>query len=245
MIETDKLTKIYQDRDRGEVVGARELTFCCRPGEVFGLLGPNGAGKTTTLRMLATIIRPTAGTARVNGHEIQERPADVRGSIGYLPSGAGLYPKLTAREMIWYFGRLNGVGKGAINDRVEEVIEYLDIASYAGVRCEKLSSGMRQKVSIARTIVHDPPVLIFDEPTTGLDVIVARRMLDYIDQCRDQGKCVIFSTHILREAERLCDILAILNEGCLLAIGSLEDLRRRTEEHYLEDIFISLVGRGN
>lgn len=241
MIDAERLTKIYHDRERGEVVGARALTFSCQRGEIFGLLGPNGAGKTTTLRMLSTIIRPTTGTARVNGYEIQDQPADVRASIGYLPSGAGLYPKLTAKEMVWYFGRMNGVAKEAIEDRVEEVIEYLDMGSYAGVRCEKLSSGMRQKVSIARTIVHDPPVLIFDEPTTGLDVIVARRMLEYINQCRDQGKCVIFSTHILREAERLCDRLAILNEGHLLAIGSLEDLRHLTGEHYLDDVFIRLV----
>ena len=206
---------------------------------MFGLLGSNGAGKTTTLRMLSTLIRPDEGTASVAGHDLHENPEGVRASIGYLSTTTGLYDRLTAREFIDYFGRLQGVPNPQA--RTDALLDRLDIRRFADVPCGNLSTGMKQKVSIARAIVHDPPVLILDEPTTGLDILVAQTFLEFIEEARDDGRCVIFSTHIMSEAERLCDHIAVIHRGRLQAVGTLEALREQTGEHYLERIFIDLV----
>ena len=241
MIAVDKLTKVYHDRSRGDVVAVNSVSFDCFEGEVFGILGPNGAGKTTALRTLATILKPTSGSALLNGFSLNKDPERVRGSIGYLSGETGLYGRLTPKETLKYFGRLNHYPKQNLDERIDSLIKLFEMQEFADVRCEKLSTGMKQKVSIARAVVHDPPILIFDEPTAGLDILVADTLLTYIEDCRNQGKCVIFSTHIMSEAERLCDRIAIINRGEILAVGSLEELRKLTGERFLEKIFLSLV----
>jgi sodium transport system ATP-binding protein len=239
MIEVEGLTKRFYDP--AEVVAVDSVSFRCEPGEVFGLLGPNGAGKTTTLRMLATLLAPDEGRARLNGHDVGDDPEAVRRALGYLSSNTGLYGRLTCREMIRYFAQLQGVADP--ERRTRELIERFDLGASATRRCDRLSTGNKQKVSIARAIVHDPPILIFDEPTSGLDVIVAQTVLEFIEEVRAAGRCVLYSTHIMSEAERLCDRIGILHHGRLLAIGSLDELREASGERYLESIFLHFVRR--
>ncbi|MCZ6792357.1 MAG: ATP-binding cassette domain-containing protein [Planctomycetota bacterium] len=243
-VEARGLTKVFSDPRRGDVKAAWKISFACHPGEIFGLLGPNGAGKTTVLRMLSTVLRPTSGGARVAGFDVVDQPLEVRRRIGFLSSSTGLYGKLTARETLEYFGRLYGMTDQALRSRVDELVELFGIGDFAATRCEKLSTGMKQKVSIARAIVHDPPVLILDEPTLGLDILVASTMLRFIEECRAAGKCVIFSTHIMSEVEKLCDRIAVIHEGLLRAVGSLDELREATGARYLEDVFRRLIGEG-
>ena len=241
MIEAQGLTKIFRDRKRGEIRAVDRVNFRCQPGQIYGLLGANGAGKTTTLRMLATILQPTEGTARVAGFDITEHPEKVRASVGFLSTATALYGRLTARETVEYFGRLNGLNGGALRKRVDDLFSLLEIGEFADRRCDKLSTGMKQKVSIARSIVHDPPVMIFDEPTVGLDVMTARTIVAFIRDCRARGKTVIFSTHVMSEAEKLCDTIGIIHDGKLLAEGTLAELRQRSGLADLEDIFVRTV----
>ncbi|MBI4603332.1 MAG: ATP-binding cassette domain-containing protein [Planctomycetes bacterium] len=240
-VEARDLTKVFHDPRRGPVVAANAVRFECRSGEVFGLLGPNGAGKTTTLRMLSTVLRPTSGTAVVAGHDVVQDPVAVRRAIGYLSSSTGLYGRLTARETLEYFGGLQGLAPDPLRERIGELVRGLGMEDFADVRCERLSTGMRQKVSIARALVHDPPVLILDEPTLGLDILVASAMLRFIQDCRARGKCIVFSTHVMSEVESLCDRVAIIHRGELRAVGTLEDLRRSTGREQVGDIFLALV----
>lgn len=245
-VDARGLTKVFADDSRGRVVAVDGIDFHCAPGEIFGLLGANGAGKTTTLRMLATILKPTSGTASVMGHDVTEEPERVRQSLGFYSASTALYPRLTGRETIEFFARVNGFPPAKVRARVEELVARFGIAEYADVRVERLSQGMKQKVSIARTVAHDPPVLVFDEPTVGLDVLNALDMQRVIGEFRDRGKTVIFSTHVMSEAERLCDRIAIIHEGRILACDTLEHLREATGHRYLEDIFVSYVqGAGN
>jgi len=242
MIETQQLSKVFRDRKHGEVRAVNGVTFRCEPGEIYGLLGANGAGKTTTLRMLATILRPTGGTARVAGYDIREQPDKVRAHIGFLSTATALYGRLTARETAEYFGRLAGLNGGGLEQRIKELFGILEIGEFADRRCDKLSTGMKQKVSIARTLVHDPAVMIFDEPTLGLDVMTARTIVKFIRDCRARGKTVIFSTHVMSEAEKLCDRIGIIHDGALLAEGTLEELRKRSGLVDLEEVFVKIVG---
>ena len=235
------LRKSFHDEGRGEVKAVDGVSFECHEGEIFGLLGANGAGKTTTLRMLSTILKPTGGEASIMGHDVAEEPEAVRRSLGFYSASTALYPRLTARETLEFFARINRYPAERVRERVDELVGRFGISDYVDARVDKLSSGMKQKVSIARTVVHDPPVLIFDEPTVGLDVINAIEMQEIIGQLRDDGKSIIFSTHIMSEAEKLCDRIAILHGGKILASGTLEDHRQATGEHYLEDIFIHYV----
>ena len=242
VVDVQGLTKVYPDPKGGEgTCAADDVTFQCRPGEIFGLLGLNGAGKTTTLRMLSTALTPTAGTATVAGFDVRTQSRHVRENIGFLSGTTGLYHRLTAREMIATFGELHGMRGDALRTRVDELIATFGIGPYQDQRCEKLSTGMKQKVNIARTVVHDPPVLILDEPTSGLDVLAASTTLDFVDEVRRSGKCVIFSTHIMSEAERLCDRIAIIHGGTVRAIGTLDELRLDSGCHYLEDVFRRVV----
>jgi sodium transport system ATP-binding protein len=241
MIETRGLVKVFHDKKRGEIHAVDNVTFTCKPGQIYGLLGANGAGKTTTLRMLATILEPTDGTAIVCGHDVIEAPEKVRASVGFLSAATALYPRLTAQEMVEYFGRLNGIDEGMLEQRIDELFARLDMNSFRDRRCDKLSTGMKQKTSIARTLIHDPQVMIFDEPTVGLDIMTSRTILDFIRQCRDRGKTVIFSTHIMSEVEKLCDVIGIIQSGKLLAEGSLPELRDRYHEYDLEEIFVKIV----
>ena len=237
----DRLTKTFPDLRGGQVVAARAVSFECRSGEVFGLLGPNGAGKTTTLRMLSTALRPTSGTPRVAGHDVVREPLEVRRRLGFLSGSTGLYARLTPRETLQYFGRLHGLPREPLLARTAELLKLLELEQYADVRCDRLSTGNRQKTSIARAVVHDPPVLILDEPTVGLDVLAAAALVRFIGDCRQKGKCVLLSTHTLSEAEKLCDRLAVIHAGEVRAVGTLAELRAQTGKEYLEEVFLELV----
>ncbi len=241
MIHVRQLTKHYDDLRPGQVVALAGVSFDAGPGRIFGLLGPNGAGKTTALRILSTMLRPTSGTASVNGCDVVAQPDLVRRQIGYVSASTGVYDRMSAWEMVEHFGRLHGLTPELLAPRIENLFQRLKIHEFRDVLGAKMSTGMRQKVSIARALVHDPPVLIFDEPTLGLDVLVARSLLGTIKQLRDQGKCVIFSTHIMREAERLCDQIAIIHRGRILDSGTLPELRGRHDEHDLEELFFRLI----
>jgi sodium transport system ATP-binding protein len=244
MIRTVNLTKVFRDRKRGGVRAVDGLNIECREGRVFGLLGPNGAGKTTTLRLLSTILKPTTGTALVNGCDLVMQPEKVRFQVGFLSGDTKLYDRLTPREIFFYFGRLSGMSDERIGSRAEEVFGMLDITRYADTRCGRLSGGMKQKVSIARTIVHDPPVMILDEPTAGLDIMATRTVVQFIRRCREAGKCTILSTHIMTEAEKLCDDIGVIHEGKVKGLGTLEELLSKTGARDLEDAFIKIVGEG-
>ncbi|MCL6480355.1 MAG: ATP-binding cassette domain-containing protein [Firmicutes bacterium] len=241
MIEAHGLTKVFRDRKRGEIRAVDRVSFRAQPGQIYGLLGANGAGKTTTLRMLATILQPTEGTARVAGYDVVEEPEQVRQHVGFLSTATALYGRLTAEEMVAYFGRLHGMEEATLRARIEELFATLEIHPFRDRRCDKLSTGMKQKVSIARTLVHDPPVMIFDEPTVGLDVMTARTIVGFIRDCRARGKTVIFSTHVMSEAEKLCDIIGIIHNGTLRAEGTLAELQQRYKETDLEEIFLRVV----
>jgi sodium transport system ATP-binding protein len=244
MIEAQGLSKTFSDKKRGEVRAVRSVSFRCAPGEIYGLLGANGAGKTTTLRMLATILSPTAGTASVAGFDVRREPEKVRANIGFLSTATALYDRLTAEETVEYFGQLNGLDSATIARRTRDIFRTLDMEEFRNRRCAKLSTGMKQKVSIARTIIHDPPVMIFDEPTNGLDVMAARSITDFIRQCRGQGKTVIFSTHVMTEAEKLCDRIGIIHGGEVRAEGTLPHLRSSCGKETLEEIFVEVSGDG-
>lgn len=235
------LSKIYYDDQRGEIRAVSGVSFECRPGEIFGLLGANGAGKTTTLRMLATILKPSAGTARVCGHDVTAQPQEVRRHLGFYSSTTALYPRLTGRETLEFFARINGYPLDRVRARVETLIARFGVGDYADRRVDRLSQGMKQKISIARTVVHDPPVLIFDEPTVGLDVLNAIEMQQVIGEFRGEGKTILFSTHIMSEAEKLCDRIAIIHQGRIHACDTLANLRSATGQHYLEEIFVHFV----
>lgn len=241
MIHVRELTKSYADLRRGDFVAVDNISFDALPGQIYGLLGPNGAGKTTALRILSTMLQPTSGKATVNGYDVLTQPALVRRQIGYVSMNTAVYDRMTAWEMVEYFGRLYGIAPGNLRERMETIFERLQMNEIRNLLGAKMSTGMKQKVSIARAIVHDPPVLIFDEATSGLDVLVARALLKTVMELREQGKCIVFSTHIMREVERLCDRIAILHRGHILAEGTLGELADRHGEPDLEELFFRLI----
>ncbi len=241
MIEVARLTKEYPaSRKTPAKRAVSNVSFVCAPGEVYALLGPNGAGKTSTLRMIATTLRPTSGTIRVNGLGL-EAPDRIRSAIGFLTGNTAPYGRLTAREVIVYFGRLFGVDDATLVRRIAELAEHLQMNEFLERRCDKLSMGQKQKVGIARTIVHDPPVLILDEPTAGLDVLAARAIIELIRGCRQRGKTVLFSTHVMTEAQKLADKVGVLFDGRLVAEGSPQQLVERTGTRDLEEAFLKIV----
>ena len=242
MIEVHQLTKIFQDRKRGAIRAVDGVSFRAAPGRIYGLLGANGAGKTTTLRLLATLLRPTAGTATVAGFDVAREPEKVRAHVGFLAASTALYGRLTAREMITYFGALNGLAPAEIKARLRRSAAELDMDEFLDRRCDQFSTGMKQKTSIARTLIHDPAVMIFDEPTLGLDVMTARAIVRFVRECRDRGKTVIYSTHVMSEVEKLCDTVGIIHHGRLVAEGSLAELGERYGVQDMEEIFIRAVG---
>jgi len=217
----------------------RSISFDAQPGEIFGLLGPNGAGKTTTLRIICTLLSPDAGSVKVLGFDTRTGPEEVRRRIGVVTADIGVYPRLSARENVEYFARLCGLEGGELARRVDGVIERLDMGSFAKQRAESLSSGQKQKVAIARAIVHDPEVLMFDEPTSNLDVLASKEVREFMVEAKGRGKCVIFSTHVMHDAERLCDRVTILHKGQVVGSGSIADVRGGRRD--LEDAFLSLV----
>jgi sodium transport system ATP-binding protein len=241
MIHVRNLTKTYEDLVRGPFMALTGITFDARPGEIYGLLGPNGAGKTTVLRILSTVLRPTSGSASVNGYDVVTQPSFVRYQIGFVSANTAVYDRMTAWEMVEYFGRLYGLEQGCLHSRMDETFARLKMNEFRDVLGAKMSTGMKQKVSIARALVHDPPVLVFDEATAGLDVLVARALQKTVIELRDQGKCIVFSTHIMREAERLCDRIAIMHRGHILSEGRLEEMLERHRENDLEELFFRLI----
>lgn len=241
MIHVRKLSKTYKDLHLGDFIALNELSFDALAGQIYGLLGPNGAGKTTALRILSTVLSPTSGTALINGIDVTENPEEVRRQIGFVSTNTAVYDRMTGWEMVEYFGRLNGMEEELLQDQMTTIFERFQMNNLRDVLGSKMSTGMKQKVSIARAMIHDPPVLIFDEATSGLDVLVAREVLKTVAQLRDQGKCIIFSTHIMREAEKLCDRIGVVNRGRLLAEGSKSDLMEKYEEEDLEELFFRLI----
>lgn len=241
MIHVRGLAKEYPDLRRGKLVALGGISFDAPAGQIYGLLGPNGAGKTTALRILSTVLRPTGGTATIDDYDVVVQPSQVRRRIGFMSANTAVYDRMTAWEMVEYFGRLHGIPEPRLRERMEIVFERLKMNDIRDLLGAKMSTGMKQKVSVARAIVHDPPVLIFDEPTAGLDVLVARALLKTIAELRDHGKCIIFSTHIMREAEKLCDRIAIMHRGHILAEGTLAHLQQVYHERDLEELFFRLI----
>ena len=243
MIQVQNLTKQFNDLQAGKITVLDHVSFSVKGGEIFGLLGPNGAGKTTCLRILSTVLQPTSGRALIDGYDVVRSPAIVRGRIGFMSCNTGIYDRMTAWEMVEYYGRLYGIEENTLQERLDQIFTQLQMNEIRDLLCSKMSTGMKQKVSIARTIVHDPPVLIFDEPTSGLDVLVARAVLQTVESLRDQGKCIIFSTHIMREVEKLCDRVAVIHKGRILAIGTIEELTTKYEQPDVEELFFELIER--
>ena len=241
MIDARGLTKIFRDKKRGEIRAVDNVSFQVAPGQIYGLLGANGAGKTTVLRMLATMLKPTAGSASVADLDITTQSSAVRAQVGFLAASTALYGRLTARELIAYFGQLHGLGHHEISVRTERLVAELDMGEFIDRRIEKFSTGMKQKTSIARTLVHDPAVMIFDEPTLGLDVMAARTIVRFIRDCRARGKTVVYSTHVMSEVEKLCDTIGIVHDGRLLDEGTLTELRARHGEQDMEEIFVKVA----
>ena len=242
MIEARNLTKTFKDKKRGVITAVNDVSFTCRPGQIYGLLGANGAGKTTTLRLLATLLQPTSGAARLAGFDAATEANQVRAHVGFLAASTALYGRLTAREMITYFGRLNGLADATIKERLNRLAAELDMRDFLDRRCDKFSTGMKQKTSIARTLIHDPAVMIFDEPTLGLDVMTARSIVKFVRDCRNRGKTVIYSTHVMSEVEKICDVIGIIHDGRLVTEGTLAELRQRFGETDMEEIFVKAVG---
>jgi sodium transport system ATP-binding protein len=240
MIDVRDLSKWFPAAS-GLKIAVDAVRFSVNPGEVFGLLGPNGAGKTTTLRMLCTVLRPSEGTATVAGYDVVGQASEVRRHVGFLSASTGVYDRMTAWEMVEYYGRLHQLPPDVLKTRLEELFSSLQMNDYRDVPGAKMSTGMKQKVSIARALVNDPPVLIFDEPTSGLDVLVQRAVLDNIKLLRGRGKTILFSTHIMREVEKLCDRVAIMARGKIVCCGTLDELRERYKQDDLEELFFSLV----
>lgn len=243
MIEVTNLTKSFLQKNGEELFAVKNLSFKANKGEIVVLLGVNGAGKTTTMRMLSTVLKPNSGTAEVEGFDILKQSQQVRANLGFLSGDTGLYSRLTARETITYFGRLYDVDDEKIANQINSLADLLDMHDFLDKKIDLLSTGMKQKVSIARSIIHDPPVMIFDEPTSGLDILTAKNIVNFIHNCKENGKCVLFSTHIMREAERIADRIVMIHEGKILAEGSWQDFQEDTKMHDLDDIFVHYVNR--
>lgn len=242
MIVIEDLSKHFDDLKRGPIAALEQVSLTVQPGEIYGLLGPNGAGKTTCLRILSTVLKPTSGRALIAGYDVVDFPEQVRANIGFMSGNTGIYDRMTAWEMVEYYGRLYGIEQQRLRERLEHLFEMLQMNDIRDLLGSKMSTGMKQKVSIARTIVHDPPVLIFDEPTSGLDVLVARAVLQAVESLRENGKCIIFSTHIMREVEKLCDRVGIIHKGRILAEGTVTELTETYRQPDIEEVFFSLIG---
>ena len=241
MIRTQGLTKHFQDAKTGTVVAVDHVSLEASPGRVFGLLGVNGAGKTTVLRMLSTVIRPTSGSAAVAGYDVVNDGEKVRASIGFMSNSTALYGRLTGLEVLQYFGQLYGLEGSKLRNRIDFVLDKLAIHDFKDRLCDKMSTGQKQRVSIARTILHDPPVLFFDEPTTGLDVVTSQSVMEFIEESRAQGKTIVYCTHIMSEVERLCDDVAVIQNGTIRGEGSVAQLKELAGQTSLERAFLKLV----
>jgi sodium transport system ATP-binding protein len=242
LIVVENLAKAFGRR--GEVRAVDSVAFTAADGRITGLLGPNGAGKTTLLRMLATLMIPDSGRASVDTHDVVRDRYAVRRSIGVLSDARGLYPRLTARENIRYFGALQGLAGGSLDARVDELVRALGLAAIADRRAQGFSQGERMKVAIARALVHDPQTILLDEPTNGLDIMSIRALRDLLRELRRSGKCLLFSSHVMQEVSALCDSIVILGHGRVVAIGTASELIAQSGESMLEDAFVRLLGSG-
>ena len=241
MIRVSHLTKKYEDPDGGEVPAVTDASLSCAAGEIYGLLGPNGAGKTTTLRCLATVLSPTSGTAEIAGHDLIREPEAIRRSIGFLSASTGLYARLTPRETLRFFASLYGLQDDALEQRVEATLKLFDVTEYADRPNDRLSTGMKQRVGLARAVVHDPPVLILDEPTSGLDPIVTQTVESAVQTLAQAGKCVLLSTHSLSQAEDICHRIGVIGHGRVLGEGTIAELCEKTATKNLRQAFFALV----
>lgn len=243
MIHVRHVSKRYSDLD-GEFVALNNVSFDVMPGQIYGLLGPNGAGKTTLLRILCTVLKPSSGTVRINGYDAVEDAEQVRRQLGFVSTNTAVYDRMTGWEMVEYFGQLFGLGEDKLRARLEHLFEQFRMNDIRNILGCNMSTGMKQKVSIARAIVHDPPVLIFDEATSGLDVVATRDVISTVERLRDVGKCIVFSSHIMSEVRRLCDRIAILHRGQVIAEGNVDDLANRFQQPDLEELFYQLIAFG-
>lgn len=241
MIDVDNLVKAFHDTDGREFRAVDGLSFQVDPGQIYGLLGPNGAGKTTTLRMLSALMTPTSGRITVGGYAVGEHVFEIKQSIGFLTANTGLYQRLSPRDVLRYFGELHGFDTKRAKDRAESLIEQMGITDFADQRCGTLSTGQKQRTNIARALIADPPVLIMDEPTLGLDVMSNRIILDFILTQREAGKTIILSTHYLDEAENMCDMIGLLHRGQIVAEGTIDELRESAGTERLSSIFLKLI----
>ena len=239
MIEAINLHKSFED-----VHALRGVSFSAPDGRITGLLGPNGAGKTTTLRVVYGLLAPDEGVATVDGFDTRTQALEVQRRIGALPDARGIYPRLTARENVRYFGRLQGLPRALLDQRIDALVTLLDMRDIADRRADGFSTGERLKVAIARALVHDPPNVLLDEPTNGLDVMSTRAMRDVIRHLRDEGRCVLFSSHIMQEVAALCDHIVIIAKGRVAGAGTADELRRTTGKENLEDAFVEIIGTG-
>ncbi|HMN58956.1 MAG TPA: ATP-binding cassette domain-containing protein [Anaerolinea sp.] len=237
MISVNHIKKSF-----GKVTAVKDVSFTAENGQITGLLGPNGAGKTTTLRVLYTVLKPDAGQATVDGFDVTRQTQEVLRRIGALPDARGLYPRLTARENIRYFGQLHGLEKDTLEQRIEHLANVLDMQEFIDRRTDGFSNGQRVKVSIARALVHDPQNVLLDEPTNGLDVMSTRAMREFIRRLREQGKCVVFSSHIMQEVAALCDHIVVIAGGLVAASGTPDQLKQKTGQENLEDAFVAAIG---
>ena len=241
MVVAENLVKVFPTPDGRDKRAVDGLSFTVGEGRIYGLLGPNGAGKTTTLRLLSGLMAPTSGSAWLAGHNVAREPMEVKRVLGFLTANTGLYQRLTPRELLRYFAQLHRMEADRASARAEHLIRWLDMEDFAGLRCGALSTGQKQRVNIARALVADPPILVMDEPTLGLDVLSNRTILEFIMRERDEGKTIILSTHYLDEAEGMCDKIGLLHDGRLVAEGDLESLRAQTGEERLSSIFLKVV----
>ncbi len=241
MIDVDNLTKIFHDNDGREFRAVDNLSFRVDAGRIYGLLGPNGAGKTTTLRMLSALMTPTSGRITVNGYTVGEHEFEIKKSMGFLTANTGLYQRLSSRDVLRYFGELHGFDRRQAVDRAEVLIGEMGITDFADQRCGTLSTGQKQRTNIARALIADPPVLIMDEPTLGLDVMSNRVILDFILAQREAGKTIILSTHYLDEAENMCDMIGLLHRGGIAAEGTIDELREQAGVERLSSIFLKII----
>lgn len=241
MIHVRQLTKSYPDLQQGQYVAVAGISFDAMPGQIFGILGPNGAGKTTVLRILSTVLKPTSGKVTINGYDVVDQASQVRRQIGFVSTNTGIYDRMSGWELVEFFGQLYGMSLELLHERMEVLFDRFQMNSFRDVPCSRMSTGMKQKVSITRAMIHDPPILVFDEATSGLDILAAREVLAMVEQLAGQGKCVLFSSHNMSEVKRICDRLAIMHRGKILAHGSLEDLARQFGDVELEELFYDLL----
>ena len=245
MIEAEALVKVFPTTDGREKRAVDGSCLTVRPGEIYGLLGPNGAGKTTTLRMLAGLLTPSSGHARLCGHDVATQREPAKRCLGYLTASTGLYQRLSPREVLRYFGELIGMDDAAIRVRTGQLIDWLDMGGFADLRCGGLSTGQKQRTNIARALMGDPPVLILDEPTLGLDVLTNRIVLDFVRAEGARGKAIILSTHYLDEAETLCHRFGLIHEGRIMGEGDLGEIRRLSGRTRLSEAFLTLCGQAD